>query len=131
MQSSARAGCEINVTPLIDVLLVLLIIFLVITPVTSTGLPAVSPQTAPPGAPEPPGTLVVAIDADGALSVNRQPVTPEELPAVLRQAFAVRPASVLFVHGSPELSFGQVASVIDIGRGAGWERIGLLPGATP
>jgi biopolymer transport protein TolR len=131
MQSSARAGCEINVTPLIDVLLVLLIIFLVITPVTSTGLPAVSPQTAPPGAPEPPGTLVVAIGADGALSVNRQPVTPEELPAVLRQAFAVRPASVLFVHGSPELSFGQVASVIDIGRGAGWERIGLLPGATP
>ncbi|MBX9601650.1 MAG: biopolymer transporter ExbD [Bryobacteraceae bacterium] len=131
MQTGAEQNCAINVTPLIDVLLVLLIIFLVITPVTSTGLPALAPETATAAAPEQPDALVVSIGADGAIRVNRRPVTLSELPGVLREAFAVRPATVLFVHGSPELAFGDVAAVIDIGRGAGWERIGLMPAGAP
>jgi biopolymer transport protein TolR len=119
----------INVTPLIDVLLVLLIIFMLL-PHRSTGLPSEAPQsplTDQPALPNP-RNVVVRIQKDRSLVINSEPLVPADLEARLKFLFASRPEGVLFVEGAPELDFADVATVIDVARGAGVDRIGLLTG---
>lgn len=94
---------QINVTPLIDVLLVLLIIFLLITPHQSKGLKALAPQppeenTQPQ---QPPAPIVVQVAADRSLTLNTSPVTMGRLAEELQRIFARRPGRVLFVQGEP------------------------------
>ena len=119
---------EINVTPLIDVLLVLIIIFMVVLPEHSVGLPAVAPQPAPVGGPTPPSDqdIVVSVNQDRSIEINSQPVTIDHLKERLQAIFATRANKVIFVRGYKDLQFLEVARVIDIARGAGVFKVGLM-----
>ena len=121
-------NAQINVTPMIDVLLVLIIIFMVITPLGPRGLEAVVPPQA--DAPPPPGVvsrdIVISVAKDGAIEINQQPVESAALPERLADLYRRHINDHVFVRGDRGLDFQAVAQVIDVARGAGWERIGLM-----
>ncbi len=127
--SGSKTVPYINMTPLIDVLLVLLIIFMVITPITPKGLEALVPQPneneqnqAQPNA----RTVVVSVNSDRSIMINRDPSTLDTLEDNLRDIFKTRAERVMFVRGAPVLDYQDVAKIIDIGKGAGVDKIGLL-----
>jgi biopolymer transport protein ExbD len=115
---------------MIDVLLVLLIIFMVITPLTPFGLEALAPQPPkkdqPPPPPDQDRTVVIVIERNGQISLNQEPVEKELLQTRLEQIFKTRAERVVFVKGDPELDFATVASAIDIAKGAGIDKVGLM-----
>src|SRR5580658_3039721 len=124
---------DINVTPMIDILLVLLIIFMVIVPVTPKGLDALVPQ--PPKNPQqqPPQndrTIVVQVlyrpGAAPAYKINETDVAHGDLLGQLTNIYANRAERVMFVRGDDDVSFGAIADVIDIGRAANVDHIGLM-----
>ncbi|MGA2438083.1 MAG: biopolymer transporter ExbD [Acidobacteriaceae bacterium] len=126
-----HAMSEINVTPLIDVLLVLLIIFMVIVPVTPKGLNTLIPQ--PPknlDTPPPEQTIVVQVQANGAgeptYKINETAFNKSEIEPKLAEIFATRQEKVMFVKGDPSLDFRKVAEVIDFGHQADVDNIGLI-----
>jgi biopolymer transport protein ExbD/biopolymer transport protein TolR len=127
-----KAVSDINVTPLIDVLLVLLIIFMVIVPVTPKGLETLIPQ--PPKNPQQDNTndrtIVVSIQANGkgepSYLINQDQFPKSQLESKLAEIFATRQEKVMFVKGDASLDFGKVAEVIDMGHQAEVDNIGLI-----
>src|ERR1700687_4413854 len=120
---------DINMTPMIDVLLVLIIIFMVITPLTPKGLEALVPQPPPPNAKPNTSdqrTVVIVIDKDHKMQINSEPVTDDRLQGRLEEIFKPRAERVVFVKGDPSLDFQWVAKAIDIAHGAGIDKVGLM-----
>jgi biopolymer transport protein TolR len=120
---------EINMTPMIDVLLVLLIIFMVVQQGMQRGLSA---QVPPPperesAGPVPPESLVLEVEPGGQYLLNRQPIPAARLEETLAQVFAERTRKLLFIRGAESIAYGDVIGAMDASRAAGVQVIGLVP----
>jgi len=120
---------DINITPYIDILLVLLIIFMVITPVRQMDLDVKVPQqsedTGKPQAPDP-SVIVVSVGESAQIAINQDPTDIGSLGSKLQEIYSARANKNMFISASPKLPYGDVVKVIDIAKGAGVGDIGLI-----
>jgi biopolymer transport protein TolR len=124
--SKSRSMCEPNIVPLIDVLLVLIIIFMVITPVTPQGLTAEIPKPDRSSG-DSSNPIVVQVESGGTVWINHDQTDWEHLGPRLGEIYKQRAEKVAFVRGEDGVDFSQVARAIDIMRGAGIDTVGLMP----
>ncbi len=132
----SKANSEPNVVPLCDILLVLLIIFMVIMPVSQQGIDIKLPETSTPQTdkPKPPSTaIVLTVQKNGDIMINKQIVSKQMLESELSRIFESRSddESVVFVQGDKSIAFKEVMSVIDIAKGAGIAKVALIPEKYP
>jgi biopolymer transport protein ExbD len=124
---------EINVTTMIDVLLVLLIIFMAALPTMRKSidvqLPDPTPSVAPANATS--NQIVLEVNADGTYSINTEKVDEGRLGPRLKEIYEGRPEKIIFVKGDPKVKYGQIVHAMDVSRGSGVKVIGVPPKDTP
>jgi biopolymer transport protein TolR len=121
-----RPLSEINVTPFVDVMLVLLIVFMVTAPLLTVGVPVDLPQTRAPNVSEPEEPLVVTVTLDGAIHVQETEVALEELVPLLIAVTDANPETRIFVRGDRQLAYGRVMEVMGSVTAAGFSRVALV-----
>lgn len=127
--SGSGPKSDINITPYIDILLVLLIIFMVITPVRQMDLEVKVPQPPPESQEQvqpPPDVIVVSMSETAQLAINQEPVSIGELSSKLLEIYSARANKNMFISASAKLAYGDVVKIIDIAKGAGVQDVGLL-----
>jgi biopolymer transport protein TolR len=130
--SGGGLSSDINVTPMIDILLVLLIIFMAITPVSPKGLEALVPQPPKNNQPQKENDTAIVVSvlhgAGGqpAYKINETDVQKSDLAGRLQTIFSTRATKVMFIKGDKDLDFAPIANAIDIAKGAGVDHVGLI-----
>ena len=121
---------DINVTPLIDVLLLLLIIFMITQPLSRKAFDVqVPPEQQTKAKQQASSQIVLELTADGGYAINRQPYTLDQLDQAFHQLYDTRPAKLLFIKAAPNRKYGDVMQAMDVAHGAGVQIIGFTPPA--
>ena len=127
--SSSGLTNDINVTPMIDVLLVLLIIFMLVIPMSRKAIALQLPDPTPDNTPQgpPPSQIVLEVLPNNVFKVNSEPIPKEKLAARLKEIYDPRPEKIIFVKGDDHVKYETVIWAMDVARGAGVKVIGATP----
>ncbi|MCX6556197.1 MAG: biopolymer transporter ExbD [Candidatus Aminicenantes bacterium] len=124
---ASKSKSEPNVVPLCDILLVLLIIFMVITPVLQKGIDIKLPETGGQGPEGPTTAVVLTMESDKTIKINQDPIELNLLENRLRDMYQIRQDKTIFIRADETLPYQEVLRIIDIAKGAGIEVLGVIP----
>ena len=121
-----RPMSEINVTPLVDVMLVLLVVFMITAPLLAVGVPVELPQTQAPAINEPKEPLTITVNRSGAVFIQETSVAVDSLVPRLQAITGANPDAVLYVRGDKEINYGRVLEIMSLVSSAGFRKVSLI-----